>query len=213
MKTIIPIIFDIETLATSDALDSFDESEVAVGALKDPEKIKAKIDAAKKKHVEEGALSPLTGRVDKIGILNESQKVEILEGPSEEEPAVEYESLKQFWHYFTEMREGAVFVGYNIESFDLPFLIRRSWHHQIHVPHGVFKGRFLNDAWFLDLRNLWTFYNKFEKGKLSHVSKFLGGPSESGDGAQYGNMTDDERREHLIADLHMTHYVYKRMRQ
>jgi len=72
------------------------------------------------------------------------------------EPEVEIDTLKTFWRLFMAEREGSKFVGFNIESFDLPFLIRRSWHHSIHVPAMIYKGRWLNDAWFIDLKKIWT---------------------------------------------------------
>ena len=45
-------------------------------------------------------------------------------------------------------------VGFNSNQFDLPFLIRRSWKHNVAVPMGIRRGRYWSDQ-VLDLRDVW----------------------------------------------------------
>src|ERR1044071_1281510 len=120
------IFFDIETGPLPEAelatlLPAFDPNEVKMGNLKDPEKIAAKLSQAEEAHrlnsLKRAALDALTGRVLAIGLLFDNDDFSVL---CQEDEA---ELLRQFWSVCCgECR----MVGFNSNSFDLPFLIRRS---------------------------------------------------------------------------------------
>lgn len=153
------VSFDIETGPLPEdklaaLMPEFDESTVKVGNLKDPEKIKAKIEDARSNHkrsfYEKAALSAVTGQVVAIGVYNALVDVfEILGQGDKDEPDV----LDLFWGYWEEFNE-LKFVGLNIFDFDLPFLMRRSWLLDVYIPPSVFDGRYFHRS-FVDLRRTW----------------------------------------------------------
>ena len=183
-------IFDIETSPKSSVLDGFfmdtpvfRETDVKVGNLKDEAKIAAKIEQAKIDH--EKVVSDYTeavtkkccldadyGHVVAIGVmyLDEAMKptrTDILSGTKDGEATM----LQGFWRAFEKIRGsyGQMF-GWNIQNFDLPFLIKRSWHLGVEVPSdAVDKYRFFHPV-FIDLMKVYTFggfgkdaYCKLEK--------------------------------------------------
>jgi len=172
------IIFDVETgpLAEGELsalLPPFDPAEVKTGNLKDPAKIAEKIAEAETNHRRDffnrAALDPLTGRVVAIGMLYpDTGEVEIV--ASEDEALC----LREFWRACRgEMGRVNQMIGFNTHGFDLPFLIRRSWKHQVDVPFGVRRGRYWGEE-MLDLRELWQLGDRMARGSLDSISKHLG---------------------------------------
>jgi len=157
------ISWDIET--EPQALDElkaklpeFDPDSVKTGNLKDPEKIKAKIDAARASHestfIDRAALSATTGRVLAIGyyyVKDASADIDGMCGHNNEMSIV-----ANFWTRAEEARDNNDhMIGLNIFDFDLPFLIRRSWILDVDVPDWVVvQGRYF-DPLFVDLRKVW----------------------------------------------------------
>ena len=191
------IAFDIETQGIRDAalalaepfppfvpLPPFDPKAVKVGNLKDPDKIAAKIrteeeaypqrakdyqDAYEKSRLEytakivsKAALNALTGRVVAIGIKTADGE-KILSGN-------EAEILRGFWEIF--MMTPCAFVGWNINGFDVPFMVRRSWANGVIVPN-IYNGRYL-DKRFIDLMEVFGCGEYGYKAKLDDVANFLG---------------------------------------
>lgn len=191
------IAFDIETQGIRDAalalaepfppfipLPPFDPKAVKVGNLKDPDKIAAKIRAEEeaypqkeKEHqeayekarleytakvVSKAALNALCGRVVAIGIKTADEE-KILSGS-------EAEILRDFWEIF--MMTPCAFVGWNINGFDIPFMVRRSWTNGVIVPN-IYNGRYL-DKRFIDLMEVFGCGEYGYKAKLDNVANFLG---------------------------------------
>lgn len=191
------IAFDIETQGIRDAalaltepfkpfepLPPFDPKAVKVGNLKDPDKIAAKIRAEEeaypqrvKEHedayerarleyqskvISRAALNALTGRVVAIGIKT-AEEEKILSGE-------ESDFLKEFWEFVGTHTEN--FVGWNINGFDIPFLVRRSWKLGVIVPN-IFSGRYI-DKRFIDLMEVFACGEYGYKAKLDDVAQFLG---------------------------------------
>lgn len=191
------IAFDIETQGIRDAalalaepfqpfipLPPFDPKAVKVGNLKDPDKIAAKIraeeeaypqrvkeheDAYEKARVEytakvvsKAALNALTGRVVAIGIKTADGE-KILSGD-------EAEILRGFWELFG--TTSCAFAGWNINGFDIPFMVRRSWANGVIVPN-IYNGRYL-DKRFIDLMEVFGCGEYGYKAKLDDVANFLG---------------------------------------
>ena len=178
------LCFDVETapLSEDEVLAQFEAELVKVGNLKDPAKIKEKRDTAKLDFLEDAALHATTGRILCIGLLDvRKDEFQIIEDPHGEG---EIAPLCQFW---TTMRgwetDGLVskFIGFNILGFDLPFIIRRSWHHGIPVPTWVWDGRYFNRR-FIDLMLQWQIGNRQDSISLDKLARFvgLGGKSHSG---------------------------------
>lgn len=206
-------VFDIETLALpDDQLPPFDESTVAVGNLKDPAKIAAKIAADKAAWHDSLALSPLTGQVAMVGFKSPETKVLIVDYK------LESDIVSHSLSFISDtIRLGEMVPGFNCFSFDLPFLIRRAWALKIQVPGGIrtrFRGRSYWNENLIDLRDEWLLGDRSPaKGtsSLDAAAKFLGLPPKLGTGADFATMAPDQRREYLTRDLEITAALYERI--
>lgn len=222
----------IEGLVTGD----FDPASVKCGNLKDKDKIAAKIDearaahesakanaanviaSAKKKHWEEfvanAALSPITGRVLVIGYHGTEKGITLVD--QGEEPQL----LSRFWKKYEECRaNGRKLVGHCIASFDIPFLVRRSWLLDIQVPSTVFdKGKWLDSTTLADTNALWK-CGTADGAKLDLLGRAfgIGGKTEGVNGADFSRMyfgTAEEKAkaiEYAARDVVVTAGVAVRM--
>jgi hypothetical protein len=63
--------------------------------------------------------------------------------------------LREFWNVCRgDVGRANQMAGFNTHLFDLPFLIRRSWKHQVAVPFDIHSGRFWGEE-MVDLRDVW----------------------------------------------------------
>jgi len=174
-------------------LGPFDPNSVAVGNLKDPEKIKAKIETKRRDHqiaieelakkraaaerdfwasiLDKAALSPVTGRVLAIGYFHSGQyAVDEIDGLGE------CELLKRFWQRY---KTGYRVTGWNIAGFDVPFLLARSAYYGLPIPKGLFaRGKWLSDQ-FVDLQQIFgKMYDPWKQSvgsyKAKNVARFFG---------------------------------------
>lgn len=210
------IIFDIETgpLPESELaalLPPFDPTEVKTGNIKDPEKIAAKLAEAEANHrrdfFENAALDPLTGRVLAIGCLwPETGDFTVLDYDDEAR------LLKSFWDVTRgEMGRIHQMVGFNSNSFDLPFLIRRSWKHGVPVPFGIRRGRYWGEE-MIDLRDAWQLGDRQARGSLDAIAKHLGVGAKNGSGGEFAWLWQSDRTkavEYLRNDVELTARVAK----
>ncbi len=215
------IIFDVETgpLAEGELsalLPPFDPAEVKTGNLKDPAKIAEKLAEAEVNHrrnfLDNAALDPLTGRVVAIGML-------VFDELSEAGPAMdsgkcviighddEARMLREFWRYTqAEMGRMNPIIGFNIFTFDLPFLFRRSWKQRVPIPFGLRRGRYWGDQ-VIDLREAWQLGDRQARGSLDSIAKHLGVGAKNGDGKAFAELwrSDRARAEaYLRNDLELT---------
>ena len=203
------IIYDIETGPLPEAdlaalLPPFDPADIKTGHLKDPEKIAAKLAEAELNHrrnfFEQAALDPLTGRVVAVGLLANAEFRVI--GHDDEA-----QTLREFWDATRgEMGRTNRMVGFNSNSFDLPFLIRRSWKHRVPVPFGIRRGRYWGDE-MIDLRDAWQLGDRQARGSLDVVAKHLGVGAKSGSGADFAKLWQCDRAkavDYLRNDLELT---------
>lgn len=208
MTTPKSIVFDIETCSLPESeLAPFIPTFDPPANYKDPDKIKAALDAKRKDWIESCALDPITGRVLAIGMLVNGEFVLI------SEPATESTMLYEFWDA---IQGGGIIhklVGFNCFLFDLPFLIRRSWKLGLPVPFGVREGRYWNDR-ITDLRDVWQMGDRQASGSLDTIAKHLGIGKKSGSGADFAKLWN-ENREQAIAyiknDLSLTAEIAKKL--
>lgn len=226
------IIFDIETKPQAQALEDlletipqFDPSTVAVGNLKDEEKIKLKIEDAKNKHITKMiewkakqlkacCLDSDYGQISAIGIyFAETGSYHIIDAENKEK-----ECLIEFWSICeSTIGKGYKAFGWNIEGFDLPFLMGRSRLLGINYDSRYLQNyRFFHES-FVDLHKVWTFgqYGKFCKlEKAAKALKFKQ-PELPVSGATFWENwagSEEERenaKKYLINDLDMTFAVAK----
>ena len=201
------IIFDIETAPLPESeLKQFMPEFEAPGNFKDPDKIKVAIEAKKKAWIEDAALDPMTGCVLAIGLLVDESFVFI------SEPATESIMLHEFWDSIQGAEQLHHIVGFNCCSFDLPFLIRRSWKHRVVIPTGVRRGRYWGDQ-ITDLRDVWQCGDRQAPGSLDTISKHLGIGQKTGNGKDFYTLWNSDRTkatEYLKNDLMLTSDIAKR---
>jgi len=205
------IVFDVETgpLAESELsalLPPFDPAEVKTGNLRDPAKIAEKIAEAEANHrrdfVDRAALDPLTGHVVAIGLLYpDSGEVDVIGQVNEAE------TLREFWDVCRgEMGRVNQMIGFNTHAFDLPFLIRRSWKHQVAVPFGIRRGRYWADE-MVDLREAWQLGDRQARGSLDSIARHLGVGAKNGEGKAFAELWQSDRKRaeaYLRNDLELT---------
>lgn len=209
----------------------FNEADVKLGNLKDQDKIREKIEAAKKKHEEavekyeldqqngeanywvgiqsRAAMSALTGQVVAIGYKSAKNSVIIGQG---EKNHTELTILKDFWNRYSALRaETRHVIGFNITEFDIPFIVQRSFILGVDVPKSVFsQGKYL-DSIFIDLRKVWGAGLWKAEGTLDAICKAcrLGKKTEDVSGAEFAGLwlnpeTREKARGYLANDIEMT---------
>ena len=210
------IFFDIETGALPETelaalVPPFDPAEVKTGNLKDPDKIAAKLTEAEANHrrdfFDRAALDPLSGRVLAVGLLRNAeggmQKAEFHVIGDDDEAAL----LREFWGAARgEMGRIHQLVGFNSNSFDLPFLIRRSWKHRVPVPHGIRRGRYWSDQ-CVDIRDGWQLGDRQARGSLDAIARHLGIGAKNGEGKEFAKLWQNDREKaiaYLKNDLELT---------
>lgn len=207
----------------------FDPSAVALGNVKDPQKIQEKIDAARAKHeaskltakddyeiarkkhfddfAEKAALSAFTGRILAIGIKPSKGKAYVIEADADDKS--EAVLLREFWslYRFHSMDRTSRMIGHCIEGFDVPFIIQRSWALRVPVPDGIYEqDRYLSRI-FIDTMKRFTCGVYGARASLDNLAKFFGIPGKDlidSSGAQFAAdylSGDPDRRQAAIMYL------------
>jgi DNA polymerase elongation subunit (family B) len=200
-----PIFFDIETGPLSgDEIRQYMPKFDAPSNYKDEEKIAKAIAEKESAWLEKAALSPITGKVLAIGYCINDKDVLVLEGD-------EKEILTQFWdaitHYGAILRK---LIGFNSNSFDLPFLIRRSWKLGVHIPNTLYKyyrGRVYLNENCVDILDYWSLDTR-DSIKLTDLGKYLGVGEKTGSGAMFASLYAENRDEaisYLKNDILLTY--------
>jgi len=174
--------FDIETIADKSMLGFLPEVSAA-GNLKDPEKIKADIEAKKKKQVAEMGLNPLTNIICCIGWCTEAGPDALLLDHTK--PEVEAEkALIEAWWEIAHQNKDAHFVTFNGRPFDLRCILLHGMALGVRPSVTIDRGRY-NKGNHTDLRQILAGEDTFAKGKLDFFAqKFLGKKKTEGiDGA------------------------------
>lgn len=206
MKT---IVFDIETGPRPDTeISNLIPAFEAPKNYKDPDKIAAYISEERAAWLEKAALSAITGQILAIGFREGGQN-NIISGD-------EKVMLQAFWQSAEDAaRQGKRLVGFNIDRFDLPFLVRRSWFHCVPVPAGIITSRgYSNPEVFVDLMKEWQAGDRQEFISLDRLASFLGLGAKNGDGKEFAKLWATERSlaiAYLENDLTLTEKIMVRL--
>ena len=177
--------------------------------LVDPKKKEASIANQKAAWMEKLALSPLTGHICAIGIIDEDGEAHTWDTTQMTEPVMlGYVVL----NYFSTPR---TIVTWNGNKFDWDFLFKRCWRYGIRPPLWMRDGRYWN-RYLVDARELWGLGDRDPKGKLGEVMRFLDVGEKSGDGSQFYKLLQTNpkaAREYLVNDIRGTANVYERIKQ
>jgi uncharacterized protein YprB with RNaseH-like and TPR domain len=118
--------------------------------------------------------------------------------------------LTDFWDQTRQFKDFRL-VGFNSASFDLPFLLVRSFKHGVIVPNLKYRS--------VDLRLVLSMGNKFAKGKLEDYAKLIGAPMKLNNwsGAQaiilWKEGRYDELSEYVLQDVRITDSILQRCKQ
>lgn len=209
MKTIL----DIET-APQDRdvilanLEHFDREEVKVGNIKDPEKIKAHIDAKEQAYyddaVEKAALFPTTGTLLATCVWSAEKGNDIsVVGPEIMPRACVYTNetaiVRQALEYLSiAIKTGGSIITYNGShyqgGFDVPFILGRALILGVSVNISKFRYRKYWKDNFIDIKEVWEVVSRREaSGGIDGLAKILGCKSrKNGDGKSFHQLYKDD---------------------
>ncbi|HEX3058080.1 MAG TPA: hypothetical protein VHP62_01890 [Usitatibacter sp.] len=209
------VITDIETAPLQDVDVWLPEFKPA-GNIKDAEKRAANVAEKREKAISEAALDADLCRIVALGAWwpDDPHPTIYLCGTEDEER----EALREFWEIWTlEKRRNLnlQLTGYNVLSFDIVVMLRRSLYLGVKAP-VLHRGRYRHD----DVCDLWSLLS--EDGTLpwrtlSYYHKRLGCPpvADTITGADVPACVArgewDKVRAHLLADLVRTRDVARRM--
>lgn len=214
------IIFDIETgplerEILDELLPAFSEEDVALGNVKDPEKIRERIESARRKHADsfydQAALAARTGQVLAIGYRQFRTSAPWLEwqtaqtvllynalegGPSnlpsefidrkiQLRGAMNEKEMLEVWWNVVCSGNTPLLVGFNSHDFDLPFLLQRSLANSVPAP-PIRRGHRWSD-YCIDLKEVWACGSRgpCSKGRLDDLARFVNAKRKTGDGALF----------------------------
>ncbi len=221
LKTSMPkkLIVDIETVGCNfDALDDVSKEYLLKNASSEEEM------EAEKSML---ALSPLTGEIAAIGMLEDdtdSGAVYFQSPGTDMEPMKEGDIkyvadteegiLKRFWEV---MGNYSQIITFNGRGFDAPFLILRSAIHKIRPTKDLMPYRYSNTSSHLDLYDHLTFYGSARRKMSLHMCCTAFGiksPKEAGvSGAEVGDLFKDGKyldiARYCVGDLYATKELYE----
>lgn len=175
-------------------------------------------------------LSPLTGQIVAIGILDQDRNegavyyqapgqppAELVEDGITFRSMSEVEMLKAFWKTAANYGE---FITYNGRAFDAPFLAIRSAIHKIRPTVDLLEGRYLyqqRGVRHIDLQDQMTFYGAMQKkGGLHLHSRAFGIQSPKVGGVGGGDVGElFKKKKYLeiakynVGDLRATRELYE----
>lgn len=221
------LFFDIETVVNPDAIALMPEPK-APGNLKDPEKIKAAIAEKKSEQIEQAALDPDYGMVRSIAtvtgpgqpiivrVVGEYLRDHVVIDPETgietktEIFATEIDLIGGFWWKLAETAGRC--VGYNILSFDLPFLLRRSMALDIAVPMIPNLAKYRVDP-VTDLMAILFNWGGMQYKSMKLICKLYGipNPLPDLDGSKVKDMDDATLRAYQANELGMLFRLYEKM--
>lgn len=154
--------------------------------------------------IETTGLDPFSSRITAIGVSNGFGTDAMVD---KDEKYI----LEKFWEGVRRKYPYIRLVGFNCQGFDMPFLIIRSLKHNIKVFD--LKGR------IIDLREVLSNGNRYQKGKLDDYAKLIGIEQKyngySGFEAirLWNENKLDELKEYVLTDVRITHKLYERMKE
>lgn len=201
---------DIETAPLPDErLAELEPEFEASASLRDLEKIAADIAAKRARWRRDAGLSALTGRVIALGWALDDQPATCIMWP-EADLLSHLVGLLRGEDYIQ-----ATIVGHNIESFDLPFLMRRGWAHGITLPPWLFSQGRVSRRAVCDTMLLWSLGDRENRISLPNLCRHLGIKPPVGDGAevarQYREGETDAITAHCLDDVRATREVHRRL--
>ena len=199
-----PIVVDIETCGLPNAADFLEPVEQDK-RLTDPAKIKADIKAKEEARLQKLALDRNVGRI--AAICWWTQETGYTVRLCEDEDA-ERTALREFWE---ECRHRTI-VGFNVKSFDLPFMVQRSRYLRVPYPwldFSKYSRKGIDDLYLLLTFNEGTYDQGCMRRTLHAFAKRFGlAVSDEIKGADIPALVEqgdwDAVQEHVESDVTLT---------
>ncbi len=193
------IVFDVETAPLEDAAEYLIEPVEAPANYRDQAKIAAFISEKKAKQVAECALDYDLCRIVAIGILLEGREPDVALAGFQSERSL----LEMFWNQAHDRH----LIGFNVLSFDLPVLLRRSLYLGIKAP-SISIDRYRHPD-VTDLARVLSFDKPTPDHSLDFYAKRFGiDVPDTMSGADIGKAVIEGRwddvRNHCLADVKKT---------
>ncbi len=207
-KDLYDVMFlDIETVGNEAAVKLIDDPKPAKN-LVDPVKIAADIAAKKQDIIDHAPLDNDYGKIAAIGyaIGRSGEIVTNLVSKKNTEKSM----LQDFWMQYAIVHGRS--AGYNIISFDLPFILKRSFDLGVRPSMLPNLAKYRTDP-TTDLFMLLCNWNYMQGHKFKWILKRYGikYEAEGMDGSMVKDMTPEELRVYLHADVAATRELYYRM--
>jgi len=200
-------IFDIETgpLSTEELKRVMPVFQPAKNLV---DQVKIDNDIAKKmtKWMEGAALSAITGKILCIGYYYKGDYKVIGEKDESEK-----EILERFWHLFIDDIR-PMWIGHCIESFDLPFIVQRSWKHKVFIP-PIRNGRWLINR-FEDTCSMFCNFAYGKSVSLNDMAKFFELPVKTDNAKDFHRLWKTDRPkalQYVLTDVEITFQSARRM--
>ncbi|MBI2105882.1 ribonuclease H-like domain-containing protein [Candidatus Woesearchaeota archaeon] len=159
--------------------------------------------------IETTTLDPLEddARVICIGVrcnIENRQFITVLAEDSEKRLLENFWSMPVFQGYFR-------IIGFNCFTFDIPYLLVRSFKHGVKMPD--IKGR------VTDLRFVLSYGNKFKKGTLDDYAKFFSGNKfkKIKNGEDVAKLWKEKKIDEITTycghDVFLTYQIYERLKR
>ncbi len=209
------IVFDIETIGEDfEKIDKQTQQmiESKAGRKVEDKKDKKELKESLDNEIDQFGLSPLTGKIVSIGMLDADTKkgAVYFQSPDVdvedfEEDGVKYkamsekEIIKGFWEIAKHADE---FISFNGRSFDMPYVLVRGAIHEVRPTKELMASRYLNmqkfNAKHIDLLDQLTFYGSVwqNKGSLHMWLRAFGIKSPNEDvvcGGDVGKLFADKK--------------------
>lgn len=154
--------------------------------------------------IETTGLDPIKDRITAIG-MKSSRKEDALIGVDEKL------ILEKFWGMVQGKYPCLRLIGFNCLSFDMPFILIRSFKHGVKVLDV--RGK------VIDLRLVLSHGNRYQQGKLEDYAALIGlkGKHNGYGGSDAIRLWDNnqlsELRDYVLSDVQITYGIYKRMKE
>jgi uncharacterized protein YprB with RNaseH-like and TPR domain len=153
---------------------------------KGQEAVKDYIEQGKAKQLEKAALSPLLGRVFSVCIADAEKSFTVISTVEHDEDYC----IRVLFQVLTDAyRQNRIAIGWNVKSFDLPFIVRRALVLGIPIPpqlRPTGAARFFWPDYIRDLREIWSAgeYGQVS-GSLDDLALAMGMQTKPFAGADY----------------------------
>lgn len=182
------------------------------GNLKDPDKIKASIEAKKAEWLDKTALKAITGKIVAVTVAWGGSPPEMRSGDELELISGILADLN------TVISQNGQAYAWNGSAFDLLFLSQRAAVHNIQAFHALTQQRGSRFSWhesLIDPKLVWSNYSPDHTGtSLKSVAFALGVGEKSGNGKDFAGLlktNPDEAKAYALNDVELLRAIVGRM--